>query len=436
MKIDVMNKYLTFTALFAAFFLSGCLKDDCEQIYRYIALNPVYKAGKEFRVSEISSTINRELVHPGKIYFYKNYLLINEQREGIHVYDNSDQSHPVKITFWEIPGNVDIEIRDDILMADSYTDLLFISIKDIYQPKLRTRLQETFNLYGSDGSGNYLVYYLPSHEVTVSECTNIQAGQPWIRLANGQLLAGREFFDTRVDLSSVNASSVSKALSNVGIGGSLARFTQYDQFLYILNEYKLSVFDLSNMDKPFLANDIPFGRGLETIFPYKDKLFIGSRSGMFIFDASTPSNPTMLSAFTHANACDPVYVDDQTAYVTLRDGTTCETFHNQLDVVDISNLSLPVLIKSYPMEHPHGLSKYKNNLYICEGNYGLKAFDASDHKSIDQNLLVHNKDIQAMDIITLPNETALVIGSDGFYQFDISNPKKLRELSRIPVVNN
>lgn len=88
------------------------------------------------------------------------------------------------------------------------------------------------------------------------------------------------------------------------------------------------------------------------------------------------------------------------------------------------------------MEHPHGLSKYKNNLYICEGNYGLKAFDASDHKSIDQNLLVHNKDIQAMDIITLPNETALVIGSDGFYQFDISNPKKLRELSRIPVVNN
>lgn len=425
-----MNKLLALVLFIFIGTFSSCLKDDCDQIYRYIALNPVYKSGNDFRVKEIKSTAGKELTQPGKIYFYKNYLLINELREGIHVYDNSDQTNPVKVAFWEIPGNVDIEIRDDILMADSYTDLLFININNINQPVLRTRLQEVFNLYGTDNLGNYLVYYVPSEEVQMTECSNVQAGNPWI-LADGQVLVRREFLGPN---NNIGFDQASKALNNIGIGGSLARFTQYDNYLYTLNEYKLSVFDLSNMDKPYLTSDIPFGWGLETIFPYGDKLFIGSRSGMFIFDAANPANPSMLSSFTHANACDPVYVDGNVAYVTLRDGTACEDFHNQLDVVDISNLTLPKLIKTYPMDHPHGLSKNNNTLYVCEGKHGLKAFDAVDNLAIDKNLLVHEKGLQATDIITLSNQTALVIGNDGFYQFDIKNPKKLTELSHIPVV--
>src|SRR5690606_2577958 len=94
---------------------------------------------------------------------------------------------------------------------------------------------------------------------------------------------------------------------------------------------------------------------IETIFPYEDKLFIGARSGMHIYDLATPENPQKISTYSHINSCDPVVVSGDYAYVTLRSGTTCEGFSNQLEVLDISNLASPSLVKVYPMHNPHGL---------------------------------------------------------------------------------
>ncbi|MBK8279937.1 MAG: hypothetical protein IPK94_07395 [Saprospiraceae bacterium] len=56
----------------------------------------------------------------------------------------------------------------------------------------------------------------------------------------------------------------------------------------------------------------------------------------------------MLSTFSHARACDPVYVEGDIAYITLRNGTRCENFTNELDVVDITNITSPRLIKNTP----------------------------------------------------------------------------------------
>jgi len=67
----------------------------------------------------------KELEDPGKIYFYNNYIFINEKRAGVHVFDNSTPSSPQNIGFLNIPGNVDIAIRNDIMLADNYIDLLW-----------------------------------------------------------------------------------------------------------------------------------------------------------------------------------------------------------------------------------------------------------------------------------------------------------------------
>ncbi|NJL73976.1 MAG: hypothetical protein HC892_01915 [Saprospiraceae bacterium] len=170
---------------------------------------------------------------------------------------------------------------------------------------------------------------------------------------------------------------------------------------------------------------------VETIFPYQDKLFVGANDGMYIFDNTVPTQPKQLSKFSHARACDPVVVEGATAYVTLRGGTTCEGFNNQLDIVDVKDLLNPRLLKTYPMSNPHGLSIRKNILYLCDGESGLKSFDVTD--PFNMKALDHEK-IATYDAIALPgSDLLMVIGKNGLYQYDAKNPKDLKQLSLIPV---
>ena len=127
-------------------------------------------------------------------------------------------------------------------------------------------------------------------------------------------------------------------------------------------------------------------------------------------------------------------MDGDYAYVTLRDGRECETFTNQLDVVNIESLHAPQLLKTYPMHNPHGLSISDDLLFICEGTEGLKIFDKSDVAAIDENQQFHQKGLTTYDVITLGDKKlAMVIGEDGLYQYDFSDPTNLKELSVIPV---
>ena len=200
-----------------------------------------------------------------------------------------------------------------------------------------------------------------------------------------------------------------------GTGGSMARFTVSNGHLYTVDLYSIRHFDLSDPSAPDPNDPVNIGWDIETVFPYENNLFIGSRSGMHIYSIEDPTNPAFVSTFNHANACDPVVVEGDIAYVTLRDGTECETFTNQLEVIDISDLQNPTLIKTYPMFNPHGLGIQNGCLYICDGDEGLKYYDATDAENIE--LIKQYDDIHALDVIPL-NERLLLIGNDGFYQYE------------------
>src|SRR5262249_19826018 len=75
------------------------------------------------------------------------------------------------------------------------------------------------------------------------------------------------------------------AAPNVGgRGGSMARFTLMEQYLYAVSDYDLRTFNISSAQDPSLVTKTNIGWGIETIYPFKDKLFIGSTTGMFIYD--------------------------------------------------------------------------------------------------------------------------------------------------------
>jgi hypothetical protein len=173
--------------------------------------------------------------------------------------------------------------------------------------------------------------------------------------------------------------------------------------------------------------------GIETIYPFKDKLFIGANTGMHIFTIENPAEPKQAGTFIHARVCDPVIADDDFAYVTLRSGNECMGFINQLDVVNVQNIFSPKLVKSYALTNPKGLDKDGKWLYICDGTIGVKIMDASDVNNVKYFKTISVKD--PFDVICY-NKVAMVSASDGLHQFDISDVNSIRKLSLIGIQSN
>ena len=404
--------------------MTSCLKDVCDETRTFIQYDPIYLTYDQIRV-DIKADSGRELNNPGNIYVYKNYLLINEVREGVHIFDNSDPNNPVNLAFISIPGNVDMAIQDDILFVDNYMDVLSIDISDPLNPILKDRQEDVYqNYYFTQGRG-FQVGYTETERTQEVECTSPNWNNQWF-WGGDVLFAQAEF-----DVGNINATGATNQ-GAVGTGGSLARFTLAKNHLYIIDQWNLYTFSIGENCSLSLVNEFNIGWGIETIYPYGENLFIGSQTGMFIYDISTPSEPWYQSEFTHARACDPVFVDGDRAYVTLRDGNRCQNFNNQLDVLDVSDLRNPKLVVTHQMDNPHGLSKIENKLIICEGEHGLKTFDASVDQDINSNLLSHIKDIHAYDVIALSLEHLLVVGKDGLFQYDASE-NLLKVISVIPV---
>ncbi len=411
-----------------SFVSQGCLKDSCERKLTYTRVEPVYKTFDELHTGTAVVEGPKALVNTGVLYYYNDKIYINERSEGIHVIDNSDPQNPVNTEFIAIPGNESFAIKNDILYASSYIDLLAI---DLNSQQVVGRTESVFPPLWEDLANNRVAVSYKETKVTEEvDCDSYSN----FYYENGEYIdfVGGGFAEGDVALQ--NAASDNKSNSGTGIGGSMSRFTIVGDYLYVVDQTSLDVFSLENPIQPSAASSVEVGWGIETIFPYEDKLFIGSNAGMFIFDNSNPTAPSLLSQFEHARACDPVFVDGDYAYVTLRSGTECEGFTNQLDLVDISNLSAPFLVKTFPMQNPHGLSISGNYLFLCEGEFGLKSFDITDPTTLGQHLLDNETNLHAFDAISLGGQENLlmVIGEDGLYQYNYDNPADLKFLSKIP----
>lgn len=416
---------LLFIFCFSIFLFTSCLKDDCEQEVTYDRYIPIKVHKTDFRSKPLTYSAPRALEHPGKIYWYEGLLFIVEEDQGIHIFNNENPENPVAVSFMEISGAEDLVVRNDYLYANQNQDLIAIDLSDPLAGEIVARIEDFVDLprFGTD---SLIIGY---NVVEVTEMQNCNSG-------GGVFLDG-PFAEAvgNFDNNSTSAGSGGTAPSTNGLGGSMARFRLAGSYLYGVDESRLKVVDLQNAVAPQWVNTVDIGWGIETIFPHEDKLFIGSNSGMFIYNNANPTEPTFMYEFQHARACDPVFVKDDFAYVTLRDGNLCQGFINQMDLIDISNLLKPKLVESFPMDNPHGLTIRDNNLYLCEGKYGLKVFDITDPTVLDEHLLNTQSDRHAFDAISVPTErpVIMVIGADGFYQYDVSTPSEPVLISTIPV---
>ena len=99
-------------------------------------------------------------------------------------------------------------------------------------------------------------------------------------------------------------------------------------------------------------------------------------------------------------------------------------------MLDISNLTNPVLIKVYALTNPRGLAKDGDLLFICDGPAGLKVYHAADVNQL--SLIDTNSGFEANDVIA-GNGLAIVLAADGLYQFDYSDTSHIHQISKIDV---
>lgn len=218
-----------------------------------------------------------------------------------------------------------------------------------------------------------------------------------------------------------------------GAGGSLARFAITGSTLYIVSNQSLEVYDINDGANPTKTVTRQMGVGIETIFPYKQNLFIGATDGMYIYNNSSPNNPVLMSKYTHVLSCDPVVVQDKYAYVTLRAGVNCRPggSFSSLDVVDISDPTRPALVGSQQMDSPYGLGVSGNKLFVCEGEKGLRVMDITDPKTPVQKFFFQN--IPSYDVI-VGNNRLMITGKKGLFQYAFSEADSMQYLSQIPVL--
>ncbi len=398
-------------------FMQGCTKGTSQpktRTYTYTLYTPIYQL-KQSVLAAINGNPSKTVDSLGKIYLKDNLIFLNDVDEGIHVIDNSDPTNPKQVAFLNIPGNQDIAIKGNILYADMYSDLLAIDITDLHHVQIENMLPALFT------DRQYVNgYSMDSAQVIVS----------WIKKDTTVTVPVNNMIYTGV-LYSTNAYSAvpaaSAASSQVGVAGSTAKMVLINNYLYaITEEHMLGSIDVSNPKAPILASNFDAGFDLETIYPFNDKLFLGSDIGTFIYDLSDPANPTRTGQFTHGQACDPVITDGSYAYITLHAGTSCGGASNELDVVNVQNLMEPTLVKSYPMTSPEGLSKDGNLLFVCDAPNVVKVFDATSPG--DLNLLSLIKVSAPYDVIAA-NQDLLVVSNQGLYQYYYSAAGDIRQLS-------
>ncbi len=405
---------------------SSCLDKYTEV---FTANSPVYMSYEDLR-DAIKITSARELENPGKIYFKDGYIFVNEELKGIHIIDNQNPSNPQNLGFIEIPGNMDMAIKNNILYADSYIDLVAIDISNVTSPIEVSRVEDVFP-YTTPPLTNddYRVAKVEEEKGVVIDWEVKKVRQEMDYYYYPVYYSRDEIY---AEPFSSNSGAKQSAGNAYGIGGSMARFGLYNDYLYAVDNANLHIFDVKNADSPNDIGQQNVGWDVETMFIYDGHMFLGTQSGMRIFSLSVPTVPNYISDFWHITSCDPVVISDGFAYVTLRGGNSCGSTVNRLDILQLSaDYKNNTLVASYPLHGPYGLGIDDQTLFVCDGEAGLKIYDVEDKQHVDDHKIADFSNINAYDVIPFGNYL-FMIGDDGFYQYDYSDLQNISQISFIP----
>ncbi|MBL7989047.1 MAG: hypothetical protein JNJ94_13370 [Chlorobi bacterium] len=344
-----------------------------------------------------------------KIYLLDRTLIRATPGEGIRFYDISIPTLPREIGKIAMEGNNDVAVQGHYMYADRFQDLIVFDISNPAVPIAVDTIGAVFNRIYDGGwmaddvrvvEDNSSGGFSGCNSCSQSETVNAPVAQP------------------------------NRDAASAGKAGSLARFMVVGDYLYCLDGVNILVFDIKEPARPRYRNAASVSWDIETIFHSGNHLFIGAATGMYIVNIDDPNKPMLTSQFTHARTCDPVVVEGNRAYVTLRGGTPCGGFANQMDILDISDVKNPKLIHSMPLTGPYGLAVRDGIAIICDGTAGVRVVDATNPNAPQQvgqitGMIPH-------DVIASGN-LLVITAQDGYHLYDISDIRQPKRFSTIPL---
>ncbi|MFN8398231.1 MAG: hypothetical protein U0176_26715 [Bacteroidia bacterium] len=417
-------RFILPTLLLTALIATSCAD---KTVKVYMANVPVYTETATWRAQAINFEAPRDLKNPGKIYLYENLLIVNDFLQGVHIFDNTNPAAPANLGFLPVLANQDIAVRNDIMYLDSYTDLVAFDISNPSQPHLVGRVNDVFEF----NNHGYLPGYNSAYPMVEIDPTQGVVTGWTLEKTQDEVLANRgmleSFAGPMIDGGGLIATS--NFASGIGMAGSTARFAIVDHILYTIESWQLGVFDIQ--EGMVHTKDLALTRMAETAFPAEGYLYIGTTSGMLIYDVHDPSNPTYVSEYAHFTACDPVVVQGNRAFVTLSTGRNCGGSVNALEVINISDMTMPYLEFQFNMTNPKGLGLDGNTLFLCDGVDGLKVYDKTDLSTIPQHLISQFQGITTADVIPT-NQVLVMTAEEGIYQYSYADLQHISQLSLIP----
>lgn len=318
-------------------------------------------------------------------------LFVSDLGNGVRVFDVADPAAPVEVETILLNGNQGSAVRDDILYANEYSDLVVLRAgADGYEEVARISTEYD---WGSGGTVGFkgMVY----------------------DNGYGCVCGGGDF----------EADSAPRAT-----GSSYATFAIIGDFLYRVDYSALVTYDITKPARPVEVARKEIGWEIETIHPTDDFLFIGGTRGMYIFDRADPAAPREIGRVEHVRACDPVVVSGPVAYVTLRGAGSCGGARDALLCVDITDPANPEVIVDQEIPSPFGLAVRAPYLFVSNGAAGFTLLDVE--RPQEPAVIASWSDRATRDFLWEGN-VLYVVGELGIHVFDVSDPRNPVHLATV-----
>ena len=346
--------------------------------------------------------VNLQKPESGKIFMYGDNLYLVKPLEGVACFDLSDAKKPKQIGFIRLDGVIDIVVKGAYIFANQYDELVVIKV-DFEREKVLKELKRVKDVFPN------------RRKQSSSDLLSLN----WYK--------SFEEYRERVPVSG-HKQSISGSMSCMALKGN---------HLYTVDNNRLLTFNARITDQSQLllrkSMQIIGSRDVETIWVDKTRVFVGAQSGVYIFDIKNRNRPKRISMYRHERSCDPVVVQDNYAYVTMRDGRICRSTVNQLTILDISEPRRPYeVFNDDTLQNPHGLSITGNVLIVCDGRFGIRIYDVSNPAR--PQLRQQTEGFTAYDVIQNPTKQIAIVSTPGTWKiYDMKQPFAPKELGTLSI---
>lgn len=383
-----------------------------------------------------------------RVYVAGNHAYVVSGETGLHVVDISDLKSPQVVGFYDTPG-----YAEDVCVSGNYAyvaDETALRVIDVSDPVNLTEV----GFYTTDGG-------VCVREVCVDGNYAYVSGLCVIDISDPKNLKGVGFFDgfsldknwERTQGEEYNSVEVFYISDGYAYTIYQAKFADSEY------QHVLHVMDISDPKRPIGmgycdAGDTPIRVYVANGYAYLLRYGLDNDPDLCVIDVSDPKNPKRVGEYDTPERAESVCVADGYAYVVEVSQFGEGSMGTAIRVMDVSDPSKPKAVGYCGADYYTGYTEgecvgdeiYVNNnsALVTYGEFGLRVADISDpNNPKDEGAAV----IDARDTHTYPysevrgfhianGHFCVVIGRDGLWVQDISDPNNPKEGVRCDIPGN